>query len=97
METTKIVHLFSGPTSRNKMTLIKYSIQSPSKWKVVECRSASAPLCFSDIMLYVKLFELFAFLHDDISKQKEVFKQLERENLGIVPVDESDTIAHCLL
>ncbi|CAO3668532.1 unnamed protein product [Rhizopus stolonifer] len=79
------------------MTLIKYSIQSPSTWKVVECRSASVPLCFSDIIQYIKLFELFAFLLDDISKQKEVFKHLEREHLGIVAVDESDTVAHCLL
>jgi hypothetical protein len=44
------------------MTLVKYSIKSPSTWKVVECRSASVPLHFSDIIQYIKLFELFAFL-----------------------------------
>ncbi|KAI7890339.1 uncharacterized protein EV154DRAFT_590492 [Mucor mucedo] len=96
-ETIKKVHLFSCQIIQTKLTLVKYSIKPQATWKVVECRSASIPTCFLGILSYIRLFELFAFLYDDINNQKEIFKQLEREHLGIVKVHETDTVAHHLL
>ncbi|KAI9486311.1 MAG: hypothetical protein EXX96DRAFT_39065 [Benjaminiella poitrasii] len=96
-ETIKKVHLFSCQIIRNKITLLKYSIKSPTTWKVVECRSASVPLHFSDALEYIKVFELFAFLQNDICEQEKVLRQLKLENLNIVHVNDQDTVAHCLL
>lgn len=60
--TMKKIHLFSCQIIENKMTLIKYAVQSPKKWSVIECRSASMPRKLKDSLHYMKVFELFAFL-----------------------------------
>lgn len=44
------------------MTLDRYKVLSSSQWQVVECRSASVPTSFSEIVQYAGVFELFAFL-----------------------------------
>lgn len=64
-DTMKSIHLFSFQIIQNKITLIKYSTKSPTTWRVVKCRSTSVPLFFSDVLEYMKVFELFVFLHVD--------------------------------
>lgn len=96
-KTMKEVNIFSFQIINTKMTLIKYSVKSPTTWKVIECRSVSLPLRFSDVHQYIKVFELFAFLLNDIGKQKKIFKQLELEDLGIISIPEEDTVGSHLL
>lgn len=97
----------------NKITLTKYAVKSRSTWKVLECRSAPVPLNIENSLDYMGIFELFAFMFVSIeagvytalsnsligrySKQQSVFKQLKLENLGLVPVHEHETVAHCPL
>jgi hypothetical protein len=69
--TMKKIHLFSCQIIESKMTLIKYTVQSPKKWSVVECRSASMPRKLTDSLHYMKVFELFAFLF--VSKTTDSF------------------------
>ncbi|KAI8640268.1 hypothetical protein BD408DRAFT_348385 [Parasitella parasitica] len=95
--TIKKVNIFSCQIIENKITLIKYAVKSRSTWKVVECRSASVPLCIENGLHYMRVFELFAFMLGNIQKQQSVFKQLKLENLGLMPVPEHETVAHCLL
>ncbi|CAO3653436.1 unnamed protein product [Mucor hiemalis] len=96
-DTIKKVNIFSCQIIENKITLIKYAVKSRSTWKVVECRSASVPLNIENSLDYMRVFELLAFMLGDIQKQQYVFKQLKLENLGLVPVPEHETVAHCLL
>ncbi|KAL4214313.1 hypothetical protein AB4K20DRAFT_1793026 [Rhizopus microsporus] len=96
-DTMKSIHLFSFQIIQNKITLIKYSTKSPTTWRVVKCRSTSVPLFFSDVLEYMKVFELFVFLHNDIHEQEDIFKQLKCENLNIVAVKDQDTVTHSLL
>lgn len=72
-------------------------ISSIITWKVLECRSVSLPLGFSDVHQYIKVFELFAFLLNDIEKRKIIFKQLELEDPGIISIPEEETIGSVLL
>ncbi|KAL9538348.1 hypothetical protein PS6_011580 [Mucor atramentarius] len=95
-DTIKKVNICSCQIIENKITLIKYAVKSRSTWKVVECRSASVPLNIENILDYMRVFELFAFMLGDIQKQQSVFKQLKLENLGLVPVPEHETVASCL-
>ncbi|OBZ89730.1 hypothetical protein A0J61_02221 [Choanephora cucurbitarum] len=95
--TIKKVNIFSCQIIENKITLIKYAVKSRTTWKVVECRSASVPLTIESSLYYVKVFELFAFMLNNIQKQQSVFNQLKLENLGLVPVPKHETVAHCLL
>ncbi|KAI9279073.1 hypothetical protein BY458DRAFT_432238 [Sporodiniella umbellata] len=96
-DTIKRLNIFSFQIIENKVTLIKYAVKSRSTWKVVECRSASVPLNIENSLDYMRVFELFAFMLDDIQKQQSIYKQLRLENLGLVPVPESKTVACCLL
>ncbi|KAI8884106.1 hypothetical protein K501DRAFT_183042 [Backusella circina FSU 941] len=96
-DTIKKVNISSCQIIENKITLIKYAVKSRSTWKVLECRSASVPLNIENSLHYMRVFELFTFMLGDIQKQQYVFKQLELENLGLVPVPEHETVAHCLL
>ncbi|KAI8087785.1 uncharacterized protein B0P05DRAFT_465198 [Gilbertella persicaria] len=96
-DTIKKVNIFSCQIIENKVTLIKYAVKSRSTWKVVECRSASVPLNIENSLDYMRVFELFAFMLDDIQKQQFVFKQLKLENLGLVSVPEHETVARFLL
>ncbi|KAL7324342.1 hypothetical protein PS15p_209551 [Mucor circinelloides] len=98
-DTIKKVNVFSCQIIQNKVTLIKYSVKSPRAWKVVECRSASVPLIIENSLDYIKVFELFAFILEDIRNQQTVLKQLKLEALNLVPVPvpANKTVAHCLL
>ncbi|KAI7875060.1 uncharacterized protein EV154DRAFT_430191, partial [Mucor mucedo] len=93
-DTIKKVNIFSCQIIKNKITLIKYAVKSRSTWKVVDCRSASVPLNIENSLDYMRVFELFAFM---LVKQQSVSKQLKQENLGLAPVSEDETVAHCLL
>ncbi|KAI9031879.1 hypothetical protein CLU79DRAFT_694050 [Phycomyces nitens] len=95
--TMKKTRVYTCHIIQNKMTLVRYRIKSASQWQVVECRSASIPLSFSGIVHYTKVFELFAFLLNDINEQDKVFRQLDMESLGLIQVPQEETVGHLLM
>jgi hypothetical protein len=67
------VHVNSIQIIQSKMTLLQYQVLSPQKWQVIECRSSELPYTFKDRKKYIKVFELFAFIHVSVSLMKTFF------------------------
>ncbi|KAL9545861.1 hypothetical protein MBANPS3_006945 [Mucor bainieri] len=95
--TFKKVKIFSVHIIHDTMTLIQYAVMDPQKWQAVECRSAVVPLLWSNRDNYVKVFELFAFLWEQLKKQNEVLQLLKKERLGLVEVTEGASVQDVLM
>ncbi|KAI9273544.1 hypothetical protein EDC94DRAFT_554364 [Helicostylum pulchrum] len=90
------VHLYSVQVIQKKVTLVQSSLSNNATWQVVECRGASILTDFEDIELYVKVYELFAFLYNDMIEQKSAYKKLRNESLGLVPLQKEETVGFVL-
>ncbi|KAI8384026.1 hypothetical protein BD560DRAFT_443873 [Blakeslea trispora] len=56
--TMKMAQVYTCHIIQNKMTLVRHRIKPTSQSQVVECRSSSIFLSFSEIIQYTKVFEL---------------------------------------
>ncbi|CAO3629657.1 unnamed protein product [Mucor hiemalis] len=70
------------------MTLMKYSLKDKNSFKAVECCSASVPTSFEDRLYMLAVYDMLAFLYNDLINQVEVFKTLELEQLGDIEIAE---------
>ncbi|KAI8063094.1 hypothetical protein BDF21DRAFT_369139 [Thamnidium elegans] len=95
--TFKKVTVFSIQIIQTTMTLVAYSVSTPEKWQAVECRSASVPLTWDDREDFIKVFELFTFLLEELKNQKENFKALKQEHLGISFVTTGQSVEDILV
>jgi hypothetical protein len=94
--TLKKVKIFTVHIIQERMTLISSSIQSPSKWEVVECRSCDIPTTYEDRFLLVNVFEFFAFLYDELESQKKILQDLQKQQLGIIEFNEENSVRNIL-
>ncbi|KAI9032749.1 hypothetical protein CLU79DRAFT_802028 [Phycomyces nitens] len=71
----------------DKITLTKCSLFSPTKWQVVELRSATTPVTWDARANMISVFELLAKLQNEYDSQKDVLKKLHH-------VEEKDTVRY---
>jgi hypothetical protein len=91
ISTMKKVKIYSVQIIQTKMSLICYQLKNGQKWSCHECFDAEMPLQWSKRSLLLPVWEMFAFLHEELIEQGKVHADLLKENLGITNV-ESDKI-----
>ncbi|KAI9032794.1 hypothetical protein CLU79DRAFT_728014 [Phycomyces nitens] len=80
-----------------KITLLEHLIaKDTKKRRSVECCSAQVPMKFDEILKYVAIMEMLSFLKQEIQAQTIILKKLEKEHLGLSPVDDDDAIGKLL-
>ncbi|KAI9005467.1 hypothetical protein CLU79DRAFT_806723 [Phycomyces nitens] len=94
IETVKGLSVFGIQCIRDKITLIKTSLCTPTKWQVVELRSATIPVTWDSRANMVLVFELLSTLQNEYDTQKKVLKRLQRENSFLNPIDEKDRVRY---
>ncbi|GAN11535.1 hypothetical protein MAM1_0668d11100 [Mucor ambiguus] len=91
ISTMKKVKIYSVQIIQTRMSLICYQLKNGQKWSCHECLDAEMPLQWSKRSLLLPVWEMFAFLHEELIEQGKVHADLLKENLGITNV-ESDKI-----
>ncbi|KAG2191729.1 hypothetical protein INT47_004168 [Mucor saturninus] len=92
IETAKLLSAFGIQCICDKITLIKTSLFGPTRWQVVELRSAIIPVTWDSRMNLMSVFELLAVLQNEYDLQKDVLKKLRKKNNFLDPVPYKDKI-----
>ncbi|OBZ81957.1 hypothetical protein A0J61_09995 [Choanephora cucurbitarum] len=92
-KTMKEIKVFSAHLIQTKLTLLKYSVKNKSTYKVVECSSALLPTTFEEKNYLIAVYDIFAFIYNELNEQHEVMQQLESEQLGLVYVEDKDMVS----
>ncbi|RCH91250.1 hypothetical protein CU097_008155 [Rhizopus azygosporus] len=92
IETAKGLAAFGTQCTCGKITLIKSSLCSPTKWQIAELKSATIPVTWNPRTGMMSVFELLATLQNKYDLQKNILKKLQRENNFLDPVDEKESI-----
>ncbi|KAI7904105.1 uncharacterized protein BX663DRAFT_506428 [Cokeromyces recurvatus] len=92
MNTVKVANVYSIQIIQTKMTLIKYSLKDKDTFKAIECSSALIPCSFEERIHLMSVFDIFAYLYNDLSNQLRIFEKLEAEQLGLTEVADEEMI-----
>lgn len=92
INTMKKMKIFSVQIINTKMTLICYQLHSGNKWQAYECCSCTMPLLNNQKSLLIPVFEMFAYLFEEIATQKPLYETLRQESLGLLNVEDQDKI-----
>ncbi|KAG1448648.1 hypothetical protein G6F56_008883 [Rhizopus delemar] len=80
-------------TIKSIMCAFPNAIKNKSTYKVVECSSALLPTTFEEKKYLIAVYDIFAFIYNELNKQCEVMQQLESEQLGLVDVEDADMVS----
>lgn len=86
--TMKKVKIYSIQITQTKMSLICYQLKDGRRWSCYECFSPEMPLLWSRRSTLLPILEMFAFLHKELIKQEEVYKELLQESLGLIHIED---------
>lgn len=83
ISTMKKVKIYSVQIIQTRMSLFCYQLKDGQKWSCHECLTAEMPLQWSKRSLLLPVWEMFAFLHEELIAQEKVHADLLKESLGI--------------